>query len=76
MWKDCILVPSSCSKYLAGIIYDSVITCNEIVEERKTIPTYFNERKAMCKTQNFSILFKFLLNTVVVLVIVSIFVIW
>ena len=72
MWKDCSLDPSSCSEYLAGIIYDSVITCNEIIEEKKTIPTYFNERKATCKTQNFSILFKFLLITVV-LVIVSIF---
>ena len=44
--KDYICNPSTCSckngKYLAGIIDDSVITCDEIIE--KTIPTNFNEK--------------------------------
>ena len=29
---------------LASIIEDSVITCDEIIEETKTIPTNFNEK--------------------------------
>ena len=48
--------PATCScengKYLASIIDDSVIACDEIVEERKTVPTNFNEENAVCKTKN------------------------
>ena len=45
--KDYIWNPASCSckngKYLASIIYDSVITCYEIIEEEtKTVTTNFN----------------------------------
>ena len=32
-------------KYLASIIDDSVITRDEIIEETKTVPTNFNEKK-------------------------------
>ena len=32
---------------------NSVITCDEMVQETKTVPTNFNEKKAACKTQNF-----------------------
>ena len=37
---------SSCEngKYLVSFIDDSVITCDEIIEEIKTIPTIFNEK--------------------------------
>ena len=35
---------------------DSVIRCDEIRKETKTIPTNFNEKKATRKTQNFYIL--------------------
>ena len=57
--KDYVWNPVTCSceneKYLASIMDDSAITCNEViesqVEEAKTIPTYFNEKKADCKTQ-------------------------
>ena len=30
-----------------------VVTYDKIIEETKTIPTNFNEKKATCKTQNF-----------------------
>ena len=29
-----------------------MIACDEIVEERKTVPTNFNEENAVCKTKN------------------------
>ena len=41
---------------------DSVITCDEIIEE--TVTTNFNENKSTYKTQNFYILLAFLLITV------------
>ena len=48
-------------KYLASIMDDSVIMCDEVVEscdeEIKTIPTNFNENNITWKTQNFYILF-------------------
>ena len=40
------------SKYLASIISDSVITCDEIVEETKTVPTSFNEKMEPVKQIN------------------------
>ena len=45
--------------YVKKIMDDSVIICNEFIElyeETKTIPTNFNEKKAVCKTRNFYIL--------------------
>ena len=40
--------PPTCScengKYLGSIIDDSVIMCDEIIEETQTISTYFNEK--------------------------------
>ena len=56
---------------------DSMITCDEIIEsydeEAKTIPTNFNKKKATRKTQNFYILYAFLLITLVLLIAVSIY---
>ena len=51
--KDYTWNPATCSckngKYLASIIdNDSVILCDEIIEERKAIPTNFNEGRATC----------------------------
>ena len=51
--KDYVWNPATCNcengKYLASIMDDSVITCNEIIEsyyeETKTILTNFNEKK-------------------------------
>ena len=55
--------PSTCicenGKYLASILDDSVITCDEIIEE--TVAANFNEKKATCKMQNLYILLAFLL---------------
>ena len=48
--------PATCNcengKYLASIMDDSVITCNEVIEtyhgEIKTIPTNCNEKNMTC----------------------------
>ena len=50
-----------------------VVTCDKIIEETKTIPINFNEKKATCKTQNFYILLAFLLITFALLVTVNIY---
>ena len=79
--KDYIWNPATCScengKYLASIMDDSAITCDQVIEsndeETKTIPTNFNEKKAICKTQNFYILLAFSLITIVLLIAVSIY---
>ena len=31
--------------------YDSVIRCDKIIKESKTVPTNFNEEKVACKTK-------------------------
>ena len=80
--KDYIWNPAIWSyendKYLANIMYDSVITCDKIIdagaksydEETKTIPN-FNEKKVAWKTQNFYILLAFSLITIALLIVVS-----
>ena len=62
-------------KYLASIIDDdSVVTCDGVVEEKKTVPTNFNKKKTKtCKTQNLYILRAFLLITTALLTAVSIY---
>ena len=56
---------------------DSPITCDEIiesyVEETKTIPANFNEKKGTCNMQNSYILLAFLLITITLLISVSIY---
>ena len=56
---------------------DSEITWDEVIEsydeEKKTIPTNFNEKKATCKMQNFDILLALLLITIALLIAVSIY---
>ena len=55
---------------------DSAITCDEAMsydKETKTIPTNFNEKKAISKMQNISILLAFLLITTALLIPVSIY---
>ena len=46
--RNYIWNPATCScengKYLANIMDNSVITCDEIVEEIKAVPTNFNEK--------------------------------
>ena len=70
--------PATCScengKYLASIIDDSVITCDEVIEEEtKTVRTNFIERNAICKTKNFCTLLSSLLITIALLIAVSIY---
>ena len=56
---------------------DSVVTCKEIMEsygeETKATPTIFNEKIGTCKTQNFCTLLTFLLITIALLIVVSIY---
>ena len=51
--KDYIWNPATCScengKYLASIINDSVITCDEVIEE--TVPTNSNEKRQPVNTK-------------------------
>ena len=78
--KDYIWNPSTwrCldGKYLASIMDDSAIMCDKFLgscnKETKTIPISFNENKTICKMQNFYILLAFLLNTIALLIVVSI----
>ena len=71
--KDCVWNSATCNcenrRYLAGIMDDSAIICNEVIESRdeelKTILTNFNK--------NFYILLVFLLTTIALLIAVSIY---
>ena len=40
----------------SSIIDNSVIMCDEVIEETKTVPTNFNEKDITCEIQNFCIL--------------------
>ena len=79
--KDYIWNPSTCSsengEYLASIMDDLAITCDEVREsydkDTKTIPKKFNEKKAILKTQNFYILLGILLITTELLIAVRIY---
>ena len=54
--KDYIWNPTTWSfenaKYLATITENSVITCDKIIEETKTLTVGFNEKSSICKTKN------------------------
>ena len=56
---------------------DSAITFDEVIEshdeEIKTFPTNFNEKKVICKMQNFYILLAFLLIAIPLSIAVSIY---
>ena len=75
--KDYIWNPAACSckngKYFASIIDDSVIACDEIIEETKTITTNFNEKNAICTTKVLYILHDFLSIITALLIAVSIY---
>ena len=74
--KKYVWNPSTCicenGKYLASITYDSVITCDEIIESYDD-KTNFNGKRATCKMQNFYTLLSFLLITISLLIVVSIY---
>ena len=89
MWKNYVWNPATCrcvnGKYLASIMSDSAIMCDEIIQsydedadaeaksydETKTIPTNFNEKKTTCKTPNSYILLVYLLISIALLIAVS-----
>ena len=52
---------------------DSVIACDEMIEETKTVARNFNEKNRTCKMQNFYILLAFSLITIESLIAVSIY---
>ena len=64
--KDYVWNPATCNckneKYLASIMDDSAISCDEIIESSDE-ETNFNEKKATCKKKIFYILLTFLLIT-------------
>ena len=68
------------SRYLKGIADDLVITFDEIIDAvaksydklTKTAPINFDEKNAVCKMENFYILFGFLLITISQLIIVRV----
>ena len=59
-------------RYMASIMNESEIMCDKVLEsydkETKTIPTNFNEKKAICKMQNFYILLAFLSTKIALLI--------
>ena len=79
--EDYVWDPSKCVckniKYLASIMDNSSIICDEVIElydeEIKTIPTNFNEKKVTCKVQSFYILLAFLLITIALLIAGSVY---
>ena len=72
--KDYVWNPATCNcengKYLASIMDDSVITCDEIINVKET---NFNEKNITYRTQNVYILLVFLLTTIILLIAVSIY---
>ena len=40
----------------SSIIDNSVVMCDEVIEETKTVPPNFNEKDITCEIQNFCIL--------------------
>ena len=64
--KDYIWNPATCSckngKYSASVINDSVITCDEIMKETKTVSKNFNEEKVACKIKTILDFTQFLIN--------------
>ena len=75
--KDYIWNPATCSckngKYLVSIFDDSVITCDEIIEETKKILQQILMKKEACQTLNVYVLLAFLLITITSSIAVSIY---
>ena len=74
MWKKLYLESCNCKngKYLASIMDDSAIISDKVIESYNE-EINLDEKKVICKTQNFYILLAFLLITVALLIAVSIY---
>ena len=74
--KDYIWNPATCNcengKFLVSIMDDSPITCDNIKESYNK-ETNYNEKKATCNMQNFYISLVFSLNTIALLIPVSVY---
>ena len=72
--EDYVWNPAICNcengKYLASIMDDSGIICDEIIDVKER---NFNEKNITCKIQNFYVLLAFLLITITSLLAVSIY---
>ena len=55
------------------MIHNSVISCDEITNTIKTVPTNFNKEKETHKTKNLYFLLTFLLITIALMIAVSIY---
>ena len=68
--KNYIWIPVICScengKYSSSIMNDSGIICYKVLDAdvESNNKTNFNEKKAICKTQNFYIVLAFLWTTI------------
>ena len=78
--RNCVLNSATCSykngQYVGSIIDNSVVICNEIIKETKTIPTKSTSIKAVltkCTSKNFYIVLGFLLNNIPLLIAAIIF---
>ena len=69
VWNTTVCICEN-GKYLASIMDDSVITCDEIIDVEET---NFNEITITCKRKCFYILLAFLLITIALLIAVSIY---
>ena len=58
--------------FLASIMDHSTIICDEVIKSFDG-QINFNEKKAVCKTQNFHILFAFLIIAIALLIAVNIY---
>ena len=76
MWKNCIWNPGTggCKngKSFEGIIDGPIITCDELIEEIKSLKTNFNEKEMTYKTKKNYILLVSLLITIAFLIAVNI----
>ena len=65
---ECLYLQLQKWKIFSKYYDDSVITCDEIIEEKaKAVTANFNEKNAICKTKKLNILLVFLLITIALL---------
>ena len=72
-WNPALETICQNGKYLGSVTDNSVITCDEIMEEWKTFQKNYNKKKVNSKTKKFSVLLIFLLITVALLTAFSIY---
>lgn len=75
--KKTVGKPSTCpcetNRYLKSIADDLIITCDKIIVTSETVPINLNEKHATYEMKTFYILSAFLLITILLLIIVSVY---